>query len=289
LLPQVKEAVARAAGSAAEQTAGLLGRDDVQALDLAGRCLAPFLEDKEDPPTALTEARQRALDHCVKGLTARLQQVPVDDGIAITGWRKDRQAAEKAARSTVEPLRQAEGRWLDETVAAVLKDVEPQAAQQPEQVFARLERTRTTYAELFADHPETVKTLTAGEGRCLQAVVDLAVAEASKQVNPAAASARLRMTATTCARLFERHEGPAKTLREARRAAVNAALQKAGTEARTLFKADRIQAAASLTERLYKDFGPDAEAVGLAGAVIRFRDEWGYLADLARQAGKLDP
>jgi hypothetical protein len=289
LLPQVRQALDRAVRSGAEQSAGLLGKDNVQALDVAVRCLAPFIDDKEGPPEALKEAQREALDRCVKDLSGRLEKVPVDDGTAMVEWLKARQAVEKAARAVVEPLRQAEGRWLDMTIAAVLKEVEPQAAHQPEKVFARVERTRTTYAELFVDHPDTVNALTAGEGRCLQSVVELAVAEARQAGNPAAASARLRRTATVYARLLEAHEGPANTLREARRAAVNAALQQAGTEARTLLKGDRIQAAASLAERLYKDFAPDAEAVGLADSLVRFRDDWGYLADLARQAGKLDP
>src|SRR5262249_43884714 len=55
LLPQVQQALERAVGSAAEQSASLLNRDNVQALDLAGRCLAPFIDDEEDPPTTLTE------------------------------------------------------------------------------------------------------------------------------------------------------------------------------------------------------------------------------------------
>jgi hypothetical protein len=288
-LPQVRQALDRSIGSAAEQSAGLLGKDNVKALDIAVRCLAPFDPDKEDQPAALKEARQRALDACVKDLSGRLEKVPVDDGTAMTAWLKERKAVEGAARSVVEPLRQAEERWLAGTVAAVLAEVEPQAAREPEKVFARLQRMRTTHADFFPDHPNTVKALTAGEGRCLQSVVELAVGEARKADTPAAASKRLRATATVCAGPLKTHAGPANTLRQARREAVGAALKKAGVEAHKLIKGERFQAAARLAEGLYNDFRAEAEAVGLAAALIRFRDECGYFADLARQAGRADP
>jgi hypothetical protein len=289
LLPQVQQALEHAAGSAAEQSADLLERDNVQALDFARRCLAPFDRAKEGPPKTLTETRQRALDHCVKDLSGQLKKIPVDDGIAMAGWLERRQAVENAAGATVAELRQAEGCWLAETVAAVLKAVEPQAAQQPEKAFARLEQTRTTYANLFADHPDAAKALTAGEERCLAAVVILATAEARKQTDLAAASKRLQKTATVCAGLLERYKWPAKALQAARREVVHKALKKASAAAYNLIQGDRFQGAAHLAEQLSKDFGAEAEAVGLAAMLVQFRDECGYYADLARQAGRTDP
>jgi hypothetical protein len=289
LLPQIRQALERAAGSAAKRSADLLDLDNVHALDIARRCLAAFDKANETPPKTLTEARQRALDRCVSDLSERLHKIAVDDGVALASWLKARQAVEEAAGAAVPPLRQAEGRWLAGIIAAVLKEVEPWAAQQPEKAVARLEQIRTTYANLFADHPDAAKALTAGEDRCLQGVIDRAVAEARKQGNPVAASAQLRRTATVCATLLQGHQGLAQTLQEARREVVNKALKKASAEAYNLIKGDRFQAAASLAEQLSKDFGAEAEAVGLAAALVQLQDECGYYADLARQAGRLDP
>jgi hypothetical protein len=289
LVPQVERALDRVVRSAAESSAGLLDRDGVQALDLAVRCLEPFVNGKEEPPAPLTEARQRALDRCVKDLSARLEKLLAEDGGAVSAWLKDRKAVEAAAHCTVEPLRQAEERWLGRTVAALLAKVEPPAGQDAEKVFARLEQMRTSCAELLRDHPDARRTLTAGEGRCLQAAVDRAVAEAGKQDSPAATIARLRQTATACGGLLGDHEGPASKLREARREAVNDALKKARAEATKLIKADRFQAAAALSEQLCKDLEADAKAVGVADALTRLRDDCGYYADLARQAGRSDP
>jgi hypothetical protein len=283
---QVRQALDRAVEAAAGRSAALLDGDAVGALDLARCCLEPF---GAEPPAALTEARRRALARCVRGLTGRLEMTTPDDAKAAAAWLKDRQAVERAAGSEVEPLRQAEGRWLDATVAAVLADPEAGATKEPAATFARIAEARSLYADWFAAHPGAERNLAAGEGRFLQAVVDRAVGEAERLRGPMAASVLLHKTAAVCAAPLQRHPGPADRLREARRKAVQAALDAARREARGLIERDRFQAAAAVAERLHKELRDDAEAVGGADALIRFRDECGYLADLARQAGKADP
>jgi len=287
--PQAREALDRAVAAAAARGGELLERDPVQALDFAGRCLQPF---DRDPPESLTAARQRALDRCVTDLTARLDKAAPDDAAAMNAWLKDGKAVEQAARSPVEPLRQAEGRWLTGTVAAVLKEVEPRATKDPAAAFARLTAARTTYAELLSAHPEADRELTAGEGRCLQAVVDQSLTEAELLLlcrDAVAASAVLADTAAVCAGPLRTHAEPARRLLDARRRAVDAALDAARAEARGLIQGNRFQAAASRADQLCKDIGAEADAVGTGAALTRFRDECGYFADLARKAGQADP
>jgi ElaB/YqjD/DUF883 family membrane-anchored ribosome-binding protein len=71
-------------------------------------------------------------------------------------------------------------------------------------------------------------------------------------------------------------------------APLRARLNATRKEVRELIKQDRYQAAAALADRFVRDNEKQAKEVGLLDEMNNFRELCGYVADLARRAGRLD-
>jgi hypothetical protein len=76
---------------------------------------------------------------------------------------------------------------------------------------------------------------------------------------------------------------------DGRRQAVQASLETTRQDVRSRIAADRFQEAANRADHLVRELGEEAQAVGLQEEIVKFRDSYRFLADLARQAGKQDP
>jgi hypothetical protein len=60
-------------------------------------------------------------------------------------------------------------------------------------------------------------------------------------------------------------------------------------EFQALVLVDRFQAAADAARRLEEEWREEARVVGMADDLLKLRDGYAFLADLARKAGKPDP
>ena len=118
-----------------------------------------------------------------------------------------------------------------------------------------------------------------------------AVAEAKSlsAKDPLKASAQLRVTMEDLASWLDRYPTARKRLLEGRRRIVLDRLDTARKEGRQLIKEDCFQAAEKMAEELLSLWGKEAQVVGIHAELVRLRDSYGYLADLARRAGKKDP
>jgi hypothetical protein len=124
----------------------------------------------------------------------------------------------------------------------------------------------------------------------LKRTVDAAIAQAVvvQATDPGRASTELRKLASSLAARRSYHL-VANRLLVARRNAVAAGLEAAKKECRDLLKQERFQDAAAAAELLIAGFDKEAAAVGLLKEFTQLSQAYGFLSDLARQAGKPKP
>jgi hypothetical protein len=106
--------------------------------------------------------------------------------------------------------------------------------------------------------------------------------------DPGQASSRLRQVAHDLANL-DRYPHLQDKLLAARRKAFLNAFESGKRQARSLLAQDRFQVASDLAQRLHATLLDEAAVSGLADEFAIFCENYRFLADLARQAGKSDP
>jgi hypothetical protein len=123
----------------------------------------------------------------------------------------------------------------------------------------------------------TVRTIT-------QAVAE---AESNTEKNPVDASLRLHELAKALSELGIQEKAMTR-LRTERRQTLRASMATAQRDALALLRQGKYQAAADVCLRLKSQLAPEAKLLDMDAEMLQIVDSYGFLADLARQAGKSD-
>ncbi len=113
-------------------------------------------------------------------------------------------------------------------------------------------------------------------------------AESRAKSDPIGASGKLHEIAMDLAQLGLQEKALAK-LKVQRMQTFQAGLAATQREALDLLKKGRYQSALAVTEKLKKELANEAKALRQETELAQLVDSYGFLADLARQAGKSDP
>jgi hypothetical protein len=202
--------------------------------------------------------------------TRKLDEAAPGDIAAITALRE----AYKGFEHVVE-LEEAELVWFSGTYSEMKPgDI---AAAQAVRAAAR-------------EHPYWSKQINTWEDAWAMRTVTDAVAETDRFVatDPIRASVRLHQLAEELSSLSP-HDKPQAKLASARRNAFQASLAATQRKALDLARREKYQEADAATRDLDKHLRSEATALGLESELARIVDSYGFLADLAKQAGKSDP
>jgi hypothetical protein len=138
-------------------------------------------------------------------------------------------------------------------------------------------------------HPYWTKQIETWEGAWAARTVAEAVAKAESRLSsdPARASADLHQLAMDLKSLAP-HENVQQKLMTARRQAFQASMAATQRQALRLMRDEQYQAASAEVLKLKNELSGEAEALGLDTELAQIVDGYGFLADLARQAGQPD-
>jgi hypothetical protein len=222
----------------------------------------PEFEPAFSQPARVWE--ERSLDHWER----ELDKLPAGD---LAGMESLRAHYEPFLEARLE---EAELQWFERSYGALKADeIEPAAA------LRLAGRPHDLWEDKLGDWEDQWSSRAAAA-----AIKD---AKPYLETDPMRASRNLRQFAIDL-RPFKHSAKAVKALHAARREAFKAVLHRAQEQACTHVADEQYQTAADLANRLSTEMEREAKDLGVEGQLESFREGFGFLADLARQAKKSD-